>query len=136
MKQRRQGKGVVYLVAGPPSDAELITVKGKRLLEEADVIVYDRLVGSSILSYGNNEAEYIDVGKRAGFHPIPQEEINKILAAEAEKGGKIVRLKGGDPLVFGRGAEEAEYLNAQGIAFEIVPGITSAVSVPAILVSL
>ena len=133
MKQRRQGKGVVYLVGAGPSDAELITVKGKRLLEEADVIVYDRLVGSSILSYGNNEAEYIDVGKRAGFHPIPQEEINKILAAEAEKGGKIVRLKGGDPLVFGRGAEEAEYLNAQGIAFEIVPGITSAVSVPAYL---
>ena len=133
MKQRRQGKGVVYLVGAGPSDAELITVKGKRLMEEADVIVYDRLVGSSILSYGNNEAEYIDVGKRAGFHPIPQEEINKILAAEAEKGGKIVRLKGGDPLVFGRGAEEAEYLNAQGIAFEIVPGITSAVSVPAYL---
>ena len=101
MKQRRQGKGVVYLVGAGPSDAELITVKGKRLMEEADVIVYDRLVGSSILSYGNNEAEYIDVGKRAGFHPIPQEEINKILASRGSpcirercRGGGIFKRSG------------------------------------------
>lgn len=133
MMQRRPEEGVVYLVGAGPSDAELITVKGKRLLEEADVIVYDRLVGNSILSYGNKEAKYIDVGKRSGYHPIVQEEINQILVDEAKKGGKVVRLKGGDPLVFGRGAEEAEYLNSQGIAFEIVPGITSAVSVPAYL---
>lgn len=133
MRQRKQKEGVVYLVGAGPSDAELITVKGKRLLEEADVIVYDRLVGSSVLSYGNRDAQYIDVGKRSGFHPVAQEEINQILAEEAKKGGKIVRLKGGDPLVFGRGAEEAEYLSSQGIPFEIVPGITSAVSVPAYL---
>lgn len=133
MKKIEQEKGIVYLVGAGPADAELITVKGRRLLEEADVIVYDRLVGNGVLAWGNKNAKYIDVGKKSGFHPIPQDKINKILADEAKKGVKVVRLKGGDPLVFGRGAEEAEYLNRKGISFEIVPGITSAVSVPAYL---
>ena len=101
MKQRRQGKGVVYLVGAGPSDAELITVKGKRLLEEADVIVYDRLVGSSVLSYGNNEAEYIDVGKRSGFHPIPRKRSIKFLLQRQKKEGGSCALKEGIPLYSG-----------------------------------
>lgn len=123
--------GKVWLVGAGPSDAELITVKGKRLLEEADVIVFDRLVGQGILMYGNPDAEYIDVGKRSGHHPIPQNEINEILVREAKAGKQVVRLKGGDPFVFGRGAEEAELLAQEGILFEIVPGITSAIAVAA-----
>ena len=94
-ENRRVGK--VYLVGAGPSDVELITVKGKRLLEEADVIVYDRLVGNGILMWGGRNARYIDVGKRSGHHPIPQDEINQILVREARKGQKVVRLKGGDP---------------------------------------
>ena len=128
-KDRQQGK--VWLVGAGPSDVELITVKGKRLLEEADVIVFDRLVGQGILMYGREDAEYIDVGKRSGHHPIPQEEINEILLREAKSGKKVVRLKGGDPFVFGRGAEEIELLLKEGIPYEIVPGITSAISVAA-----
>ena len=85
-KDRQQGK--VWLVGAGPSDVELITVKGKRLLEEADVIVFDRLVGQGILMYGREDAEYIDVGKRSGHHPIPQEEINEILLREAKSGKK------------------------------------------------
>lgn len=128
-KDRQQGK--VWLVGAGPSDVELITVKGKRLLEEADVIVFDRLVGQGILMYGRKDAEYIDVGKRSGHHPIPQEEINEILLREAKSGKKVVRLKGGDPFVFGRGAEEIELLLKEGVPYEIVPGITSAISVAA-----
>ena len=108
-------------------------MKGKRLLEEADVIVYDRLVGNGILMWGGRNARYIDVGKRSGHHPIPQDEINQILVREARKGQKVVRLKGGDPLVFGRGGEEAAVLEQAGIPFEIVPGITSAIGVPSYL---
>ncbi len=130
-ENRRVGK--VYLVGAGPSDVELITVKGKRLLEEADVIVYDRLVGNGILMWGGRNARYIDVGKRSGHHPIPQDEINQILVREARKGQRVVRLKGGDPLVFGRGGEEAAVLEQAGIPFEIVPGITSAIGVPSYL---
>lgn len=128
-----QKTGTVYLVGAGPSDVELITVKGKRLLEEADVIVYDRLMGNGILMWGNEKASYINVGKTSGHHPIPQDEINRILIREAKKGRKVVRLKGGDPLVFGRGGEEAAALGGAGVSFEIVPGITSAVAVPAYL---
>lgn len=128
-KDRQQGK--VWLVGAGPSDMELITVKGKRLLEEADVVVFDRLVGQGILMYGRKDAKYIDVGKQSGHHPIPQEEINEILLQEAKAGKKVVRLKGGDPFVFGRGAEEIELLVKEGIPYEIVPGITSAISVAA-----
>ena len=131
--QKSDKTGKVYLVGAGPSDVELITVKGKRLLEEAEVIVYDRLVGNGILMWGSRHARYIDVGKRSGHHPIPQEEINQILVREARKGQKVVRLKGGDPLVFGRGGEEAAALKKAGIPFEIVPGITSAIGVPSYL---
>lgn len=125
--------GKVYLVGAGPSDVELITVRGKRLLEEAQVIVYDRLSGTGLLMWGNEHAHYIDVGKKAGRHPVCQEEICRILVREAKKGYTVVRLKGGDPLVFGRGAEEAAALEKEGIPYEIVPGVTSAVSVPAYL---
>lgn len=132
-RKEKQNIGKVFLVGAGPSDVELITVKGKRLLEEADVIVYDRLMGSGLLMWGNVKAAYINVGKTAGHHPIPQDQINRILVTEAEKGKRVVRLKGGDPLVFGRGGEEAEALGKAGVPFEIVPGITSAVAVPAYL---
>ena len=124
-------KGKVWLVGAGPSDQELLTVKAVRLINEADVIVYDKLVGDGILSMIPTDVETINVGKVAGNHPVPQGEINEILLREAKKGKKVVRLKGGDPFVFGRGGEELELLVEHGIDFEIVPGITSAVSVPA-----
>ena len=130
-EQNTKKQGKVWLVGAGPSDQELLTVKGKRLLSEADVIVYDRLAGQGVLTYGAEHAEYIDVGKHSGNHRVRQSEINQILVREAMEGKKVVRLKGGDPFVFGRGAEEAEELKKAGIPFEIVPGVTSAVSVPA-----
>ena len=133
LEDNAKGTGKVWLVGAGPSDAELLTVKGRRLLAEADVIVYDRLAGVGVLAWGRPDAVYIDVGKRAGHHPIPQEEINRILVEQAEEGRRVVRLKGGDPLVFGRGGEEASALKRAGVPFEIVPGITSAIAVPAYL---
>lgn len=133
LEDNAKGTGKVWLVGAGPSDAELLTVKGRRLLAEADVIVYDRLAGVGVLAWGRPDAVYIDVGKRAGHHPIPQEEINRILVEQAVEGRRVVRLKGGDPLVFGRGGEEASALKRAGVPFEIVPGITSAIAVPAYL---
>lgn len=123
--------GKVYLVGAGPSDAELLTVKALRLIKEADVIVYDKLVGESILSMLPEKTEKINVGKRAGNHTKPQEEINRILLEQALLGKIVVRLKGGDPFLFGRGGEELELLVEHEIPFEIVPGVTSAISVPA-----
>lgn len=124
-------KGKVWLVGAGPSDAGLFTLKGKALLESADSVVYDKLVGQGILAMIPSNVKKIFVGKTAGNHPVPQHEINKILLEEALKGNRVVRLKGGDPFVFGRGGEELELLCENDIPFEIVPGITSAVSVPA-----
>ncbi|WP_343216385.1 uroporphyrinogen-III C-methyltransferase [Clostridium simiarum] len=124
-------KGKVWLVGAGPSDPGLFTLKGKSVLEGADVVVYDQLVGQGILSMIPKEAKKIDVGKKAGNHKVDQEDINKILLEEALKGNKVVRLKGGDPFLFGRGGEELELLCEAKIPFEIVPGITSAISVPA-----
>lgn len=124
-------KGKVYLIGAGPGDEGLLTVKGKQLLEKAEVVVYDRLVGEGILSLMPPEAEKIDVGKTAGYHPVPQQRINEILLEKAEAGFRVVRLKGGDSFVFGRGGEELELLKAQHIPFEVVPGITSAIAAAA-----
>lgn len=127
----QQQKGKVWLVGAGPSDAGLFTLKGKQLLQQADVVVYDKLVGQGIMSMIPANTRKISVGKKAGHHPVPQEQINTILLQEALNGNRVVRLKGGDPFVFGRGGEELELLCERGIPFEIVPGVTSAVAVPA-----
>ncbi|WP_267641222.1 uroporphyrinogen-III C-methyltransferase [Haloarchaeobius amylolyticus] len=119
--------GKVYLVGSGPGDPELLTVKAKRLLEEADVVLHDKLPGPEILGQIPEEKRE-DVGKRAGGEWTPQEYTNKRLVELAEEGKTVVRLKGGDPFVFGRGGEEAEHLAANGIEFEYVPGITSAIA--------
>lgn len=124
-------KGKAYLVGAGPGDPGLITVKGLRCVQEADVIVYDRLMDSGILSHAKEKAELIDVGKVASRHTLPQPEINALLVARALEGKVVVRLKGGDPFVFGRGGEEAEALAEAGVPFEVVPGVTSAIAVPA-----
>lgn len=130
-KESEMRKGKVWLVGAGPSDVGLFTLKGKAVLEGAETVVYDRLVGQGILSLIPSTAKLIAVGKESGNHPIPQHEINKILLEEALEGKKVVRLKGGDPFVFGRGGEELELLCQHQIPFEIVPGVTSAISVPA-----
>ncbi len=123
--------GTVYLVGAGPGDPGLITVRGLELLESADVVVYDRLVDSRLLRRARPGAELVDVGKVPGQRRNRQEDINALLAARAREGKQVVRLKGGDPFVFGRGGEEAEALLADGIPFEVVPGVTSAVAAPA-----
>lgn len=123
--------GKVWLAGGGPGDAGLLTLKTKELIETADVIVYDALISTEIMSLIPAEKECIYVGKRSGNHAVPQEGINQILLEQAQAGKKVLRLKGGDPFVFGRGGEELELLVEHGIPFEIVPGITSAVAVAA-----
>lgn len=124
-------RGCVYLVGAGPGDPELITVKGLRCLRDADVVIYDRLANPALLDEVSPHAVQIFVGKQAGHCSLPQEEINALLIAQARLGRTVVRLKGGDPCVFGRGGEEALALAKAGIAFEIVPGISSAIAVPA-----
>ena len=119
-------QGIVYLVGAGPGDPELLTIKARRLLGEADVIVYDRLVSAEILALIPPGTARISVGKQPKSHPVPQAEINTLLVRLAEGGRNVVRLKGGDPYLFGRGSEEAEHLVANGIRFEVVPGVTSA----------
>lgn len=132
IKQNSENKaGKVWLAGAGPGDEGLLTVKTAELMETADVIVYDALISPEILSRIPAGKETIYVGKHAGNHPVPQEEINQILVREAEKGKRVLRLKGGDPFVFGRGGEELEILLGEGIPFEVVPGITSSVAVPA-----
>ena len=123
--------GKVWLVGAGPSDIGLLTLKGLRVLEQAQAVVYDQLVGLEILLRIPAGAEAIDVGKQAGNHKKTQEEINRILLEKALEGKRVVRLKGGDPFLFGRGGEELELLRAHGVPFEIVPGVTSALAVPA-----
>lgn len=122
--------GKVFLTGAGPGDPELLTIKALRVISEADVILYDRLVNEDILSVAKKDVVLVYVGKEDGRHTIPQEEINALLYEHATKSNTVVRLKGGDPLVFGRGGEEALYLKERGIDFEFIPGISSAIAVP------
>jgi len=124
-------KGLVYLIGAGPGDPGLVTLKALRCIEKAEVVVYDRLVSPSLLQSAPEAAELIYVGKKPDRHTLKQEEINALLAEKAGQGLTVARLKGGDPFVFGRGGEEAAFLAERDIAFEVVPGITSAVAVPA-----
>ena len=129
MQNRERGK--VYLVGAGPGDPGLLTLRGRELLEKAEVIIYDRLASPRIMEFANPAAEKIYVGKRVGKHVANQHEINDLILEKAKQGKRVVRLKGGDPFIFGRGGEEAQILAENGIQFEIVPGVTSAIAVPA-----
>ncbi|WP_270256281.1 uroporphyrinogen-III C-methyltransferase [Kocuria marina] len=126
-----QEPGTVALVGGGPGDPGLLTVRGRQLLADADVIVADRLGPTDLLPELARHARIIDVGKRAGYHKYTQDRINETLVEQAQLGLRVVRLKGGDPYVFGRGGEEVEFCRAHGVATQVVPGVTSAISVPA-----
>jgi uroporphyrin-III C-methyltransferase len=118
--------GKVYLVGAGPGDPELLTLKAARAIASADVVVYDKLVSERILATIGEGTAQINVGKQADFHPVPQAEINQILVRLGRAGRTVVRLKGGDPFIFGRGCEEAGELEAAGIPYEVIPGITAA----------
>ncbi len=126
----KTSSGKVWLVGAGPGNSELLTIKAKRIIEAADTIIFDRLVGKGIISVLPHSAELIYVGKASGHHSVPQSEINSLLLTKALEGKRVVRLKGGDPFLFGRGAEELELLIENGIEFEVVPGVTSAAAVP------
>ena len=126
-----QETGKVWLAGAGPGDAGLLTRKAEQVLESADVVVYDHLVGRDILARIRPDQKAVNVGKISGHHPIPQEEIGQILVEEARQGNQVVRLKGGDPFLFGRGGEELLKLKEAGIPFEVIPGVTSALAVPA-----
>ena len=124
-------RGKVYLVGAGPGDPELITVRGLNVLRQASIVLYDRLVHPQLLQEAPQEAKQLYVGKEEHLHCVPQGQINHLLVAYAQRGECVVRLKGGDPFVFGRGGEEAEALAMAGVPFEIVPGISSAIAAPA-----
>ena len=123
--------GKVFIVGAGPGDPRLMTVRGLQCIQAADVLIYDRLVDRSLLDKAPPRAERIYAGKESSHHTLPQEEINALMETHARMGRTVVRLKGGDPFVFGRGGEEAAFLAERGIVFEIVPGVSSATAVPA-----
>jgi uroporphyrin-III C-methyltransferase / precorrin-2 dehydrogenase / sirohydrochlorin ferrochelatase len=131
LQARPTPTGFVYLVGAGPGDPELITVKGRRLLESADTVVYDALVDPRLLDLCPPHAARVFVGKRDKRHTLPQAEINSLLVDEARAGRRVVRLKGGDPFIFGRGGEEAEALRQAGVRYEVVPGVSAGIAVPA-----
>ncbi|MEM3382921.1 MAG: uroporphyrinogen-III C-methyltransferase [Nitrososphaerales archaeon] len=129
--ERSMGHGKVFLVGAGPGDYKLLTIRALELLKKADVVIYDRLVSKSILKLIPKKAKKIYVGKKSGIYELPQEKINELMINLALDGKKVIRLKGGDPFLFGRGGEEAEALSDNNIDFEVVPGITSALAAPA-----
>lgn len=124
-------KGKVYIIGVGPGDYKLITLKAVECIRKADVVVYDRLINNKILGYAKEDAELVYVGKLPDCHAVPQEKINEILVNKALEGKNVARVKGGDPFVFGRGGEECESLYENGIEFEVIPGVTSSIAVPA-----
>jgi uroporphyrin-III C-methyltransferase len=131
MDQRNKRSGRVYLVGAGPGDPLLITKKAEQVIKQADVILYDRLVDRQISSIFPKSAELVDVGKESDYHKVPQSKINELMIDRARRGKVVVRLKGGDPYVFGRGGEEAQELSAHGVHVDVIPGVSSAVAVPA-----
>ena len=131
VRAMKSESGIVYLVGAGPGDPGLITVKGRECIEKADVLVYDYLASPRLLALAGDDTEIIYVGKKGGDHTLSQDGINNLLVEKAKTGATVTRLKGGDPFIFGRGGEEAEVLFDNGIAFEIVPGVTSAIAAPA-----
>lgn len=129
IEKKKPGK--VYIIGAGPGDAGLITIKAVHALKLADVVVYDNLVNEELLQYAPSQARFIYAGKKGGDHTLSQDKINDLLAREALDGNTVARLKGGDPFIFGRGGEEAEVLVAKGVPFEVIPGVTSAIAVPA-----
>jgi uroporphyrinogen III methyltransferase/synthase len=126
----RMSVGKVYLVGGGPGSPDLLTIRAAQLLQTADVIIHDRLIQEAVLALARPSAERIDMGKPVGRHRSRQDEINELLVRKAREGKTVVRLKGGDPFVFGRGGEEAEYLAECHVPFEIVPGVSSSLAAP------
>ncbi|MBN1765740.1 MAG: uroporphyrinogen-III C-methyltransferase [Sedimentisphaerales bacterium] len=131
LSENNHSQGIVYLVGAGPGDPGLITVRGQEVISQADVVIYDYLASPRLLAHAEDSAELIYVGKQAGCHSLPQPQINQLIIDKARAGKKVVRLKGGDPFVFGRGGEEAADLSEAGIEFEIIPGVTAGVAAPA-----
>jgi len=131
MKSSQTRTGQVFLVGAGPGDPDLLTIKGMKCLQAADVVIYDRLANPELLRFAREDSEKICVGKKGGHYSFPQEGINTLMTTKAREGKIVVRLKGGDPFVFGRGGEEALALAEAGVPFEVVPGVSSAFAAPA-----